>query len=148
MWNLSDNTPINSAGIGPDQITSYTDQGSWGDPTLNMATKSRASVGHRCHQIPQGLCLVRLPITWAWTDAKDESGSREWRLKVQLPCFQLSLFFWTPKSTLFRVFKGLDIIRPRGPKIQAMPVLSPLYGLVQKILRKIWLLHIRFSQKV
>ena len=86
--------------------------------------------------LPGYYCYDKLwdggPIPRSWTEAKDKSGIREWHLKVQLPCFQIPPYFWTPESTLLCVFEGLSIIRTRGTKIQAITGISHLCGLVKQ----------------
>ena len=127
-----DSAPTILPGIRTVPSTSPTNQGGRGGPGSTMTVGGEASGGRRSHRLPRGLCLGEKPILQAWTKAKGKSGSREWLLKSQLLCFQLPPYFWTPDSTLFLIFECMAVILPRGPKIQSMPGLSPLYGLVEQ----------------
>ena len=61
-----------------------------------------------------------------------QSWSKDLRPKEDGQFFKYTYIYSQYDSTLFLVFEGLAVIHPRGPKIQAMPGLRPLYSLVKQ----------------
>ena len=81
-----------------------------------------ASVSRRRHRLPRGLCLggntFHEPIRGKPTTVSNLSLAPK---KAQVSVFPLSLYLGADGLTVFRIFDGLDLIRHRGPQIQAIP---------------------------